>query len=151
MFAEARRHSLPSLFWVSLGSGARIQPRAQASTAKSSDLQTRPAPPAALAPTPPRREPRPAPRARARLLLTRPAPARGHAPAPVLLWRPAPPRVCVEEGGRPSLARTRLAGAREQALRGVSWAGRRADVARGCGQVPQPSSPPPPLLPPGFV
>lgn len=94
--------------------------------------------------------PCPTPRGRARRPLTRPAPARGHAPVPVLLWRPAPPRVCVV-GGRPSLTRTRLAGAREPAVRGVSWAGRRADVAPGCGQVPQPSSPPPPLLPPGFV
>lgn len=114
---------------------ARRQPRARAPTAGSSDPQTRPAPPGALAPTPPLREPRPAPRARARRPLTRPAPARGHAPVPVLLWRPAPPRVCVVVGGRPSLTRTRLAGAREPAVRGVSWAGRRADVAPGCGQV----------------
>lgn len=130
----------------------RRQPRARAPTVGSSDPQIRPAPPAPLAPTPPRREPRPAPRARAELLLTRPAPrprARART-GPPLASRPSP-GVC--SGGGAPLPRAHAPCGRPRAgsLRGVSWAGRRADVAPGCGQVPQPSSPPPPLLPPGFV
>lgn len=93
-----------------------------------------PAPPRPALPRP--TSPRPfaptSPRARAACLpFTRAAPAGGHAPRVLPHSLPSRPALAWK---RPSPTRTRPAGAREPAVRAVSWAGRRADVARDAGR-----------------